>query len=297
MDLYFFALGLAEQAGGFYHQHGQHHHIGGNVLETLGEIHPGERLDHADDEAADDRPGKAAEPADHRRRKRLQPDEAHIDVHEGDRRQQHAGKRRHGGADGPDEAVQPAHRDAHVIGGELILGRGLHGDADARVAEKQEQDGAQQHGGRDDHHMLHADHQFAGADDFVPEGGRQRMRLGAPEGHHGNRTAGDVAQTDRHDYHGKRRLAQDRPQRDALDQETDQRHADQRDRYRGPVRQAHSGSGGEPEKGAEHHQLALGEVDRLGGLVDEDEAERDHAVDAALRDAADQDLEDLHAVL
>ena len=33
---------------------------------------------------------------------------------------------------------------------------------------------------------------------------------------------------------------------------------------------------------------ALGDVDHLGGLVDEHETERDQSVDTALRDAADQ---------
>ena len=45
------------------------------------------------------------------------------------------------------------------------------------------------------------------------------------------------------------------------------------------------------EERAQHHQVALGEVDGLGGLVDQHEAQRDQAVDAALRDAADDDLE------
>ena len=48
------------------------------------------------------------------------------------------------------------------------------------------------------------------------------------------------------------------------------------------------------DEGAEHHQLALREAHRLGGLVDQHEAQRDQAVDAALRDAADDDLQSLH---
>src|SRR5262249_23102672 len=47
-------------------------------------------------------------------------------------------------------------------------------------------------------------------------------------------------------------------------------------------------------KRAEHHQLALREIDGFGGLVDQHEAERDQAIDATLRDAADQDLRQLH---
>ena len=43
---------------------------------------------------------------------------------------------------------------------------------------------------------------------------------------------------------------------------------------------------------AEHHEVALGEVDELGRLVDEHEAERDQAVDAADREAVQHELQD-----
>ena len=49
-----------------------------------------------------------------------------------------------------------------------------------------------------------------------------------------------------------------------------------------------------PGEGAQHHQVALGEGDGLGGLVDEHEAQRDQAVDAALGGTTDDQLDKLH---
>jgi hypothetical protein len=44
---------------------------------------------------------------------------------------------------------------------------------------------------------------------------------------------------------------------------------------------------------AQHHQVALGEVHRLGRLVDQHEAERDQRVDTALSHACEQQLQNL----
>jgi hypothetical protein len=60
-----------------------------------------------------------------------------------------------------------------------------------------------------------------------------------------------------------------------------------------PVVQAHHADEGEGEEAAQHHQIALGEIDDLGGLVDEHEAERDQAIDAAERNTADQLLNEI----
>src|SRR5262249_60114836 len=46
------------------------------------------------------------------------------------------------------------------------------------------------------------------------------------------------------------------------------------------------------DEGAQHQQVALGEVDQLGGLVDEDEAEGDEAVDAPDGEAVQGELQD-----
>ena len=46
------------------------------------------------------------------------------------------------------------------------------------------------------------------------------------------------------------------------------------------------------EREAEHQQVALHEADRLGRFVDQDEGQRDQAIDAADRDAAGEDLDE-----
>src|SRR5699024_1200618 len=50
---------------------------------------------------------------------------------------------------------------------------------------------------------------------------------------------------------------------------------------------------GQPQRdeGAEHHEVALGEIDGFGRLVDEHEAQRDQAVYAAVRKAAHKELQ------
>ena len=62
---------------------------------------------------------------------------------------------------------------------------------------------------------------------------------------------------------------------------------------RRPIGPAEHGARGQPEERAEHHQVALREVDRLGRLVDQHEAERDERVHAALRDACKSELQEL----
>ena len=44
------------------------------------------------------------------------------------------------------------------------------------------------------------------------------------------------------------------------------------------------------DEGAQHEQVALGEIDQLGRLVDQHEAERDQAVDAAHRQPVEGQL-------
>jgi len=47
------------------------------------------------------------------------------------------------------------------------------------------------------------------------------------------------------------------------------------------------------EERRQHDELALGEVDRLGGLPEQREADRDERVDAAGREAGDEELEEV----
>ena len=71
------------------------------------------------------------------------------------------------------------------------------------------------------------------------------------------------------------------------------RHRDDRAGEAEPVVEAEHADEGEGEEAAQHHQIALGEIDDLGRLVDQHEAERDQAVDAAERNAAHQLLNEV----
>ena len=52
---------------------------------------------------------------------------------------------------------------------------------------------------------------------------------------------------------------------------------------------------GQATESTQHHQIALGEAHGLSGLVDQHEPERNQAVDASDRDAADDQLKKLHS--
>ena len=108
--------------------------------------------------------------------------------------------------------------------------------------------------------------------------------------------AGDEAQheadRDGEDHHRQLRLAEDVAQDRPVQQPAHRGHGEDCADAREPERQSQVRLVGEPhrEEGAEHHQVALREVDLLGRLVDQHEAERDQAVDAAVGEAADDEL-------
>ena len=54
---------------------------------------------------------------------------------------------------------------------------------------------------------------------------------------------------------------------------------------------------GQRDEGANHHHVALREIHRLGCFVDKDEAKGDEAVDAPVRNAANQQLKNVQASL
>ena len=120
---------------------------------------------------------------------------------------------------------------------------------------------------------------------------RQRVDLRAP-GDRGEAPE-DGAEADGQHDHGELGLADDPPQH-RRSRATAPNSADDGDgeRERHPVAEAvpdHEHVAGER---AEHHEVALGEVHELGGLVDEDEAEGDQAVDAPDGEPVQDQLQD-----
>ena len=144
--------------------------------------------------------------------------------------------------------------------------------------------------------MLHVEHQAAHAPDLVFVGNRQRERVRAHARNHGDQAARHIAYANGQHHDGKRRLPQDGADDGELDQRAQQGHAHDRSQNRSPVRPAQNGHTHQTGKRTQHHQLALGETDGLGGLVNEHKAHRNQPVDAALRYPADQQLKKLHHV-
>jgi hypothetical protein len=79
----------------------------------------------------------------------------------------------------------------------------------------------------------------------------------------------------------KRRLTQDGPDHDALQQHTDRPMAMMAAITASPERKAQHRHAGQATESTQHHQIALGEAHGLSGLVDQHEPERDQAVDAS----------------
>ena len=88
-----------------------------------------------------------------------------------------------------------------------------------------------------------------------------------------------------------------RPQRHAVERRRRTAPSPRRRQHAEPERQAEQRDGGQRNEAAEHHQVALGEVDRLGRLVDQREAQRDQAEHAAHGETADDELEELDHVV
>src|SRR6516164_5254746 len=273
------AHGKAEQAFGPEQQDEQQHDIGRDVLPAFGQIEAGHALDHADQDATNDRAGYRAEAAKDRGRERLQAEyQADIGMDEGDRCEQHAGAGCDCGTDRPDDRHHALDRDAHIIGGEHVLRTGPHGGA--------------QHDRCGNHReLVIGEHEATQPQDAVAERRFDLQIVGSPD-HAGDR-AQEIAEPDgRHDD-GKLRIAEDRPHDQTLGQHAEGRHRQDRGGKADPVIEAQNADEGEGKEAAQHHQVALGEIHDFGRLVDKDKAERDQAIDTAKRNATHQLLNEV----
>ena len=118
--------------------------------------------------------------------------------------------------------------------------------------------------------------------------GRTIARVPAP-----NSQRRDAAQhrgePDRRHDHGDHRPADQRPQHDPLEPEAERDHAGDRQQRRETQNGAPADAGGAGrDKAGEHDEFALREVDRVGRLVDQHEAERDQRVHQADHDPVGQ---------
>ena len=207
----------------------------------------------------------------------------HADQHAAD-----AGERRR---DRERERLEPAGVDAHLQGRVAVLGGRAQGPAEARVHQEQPE--------REQAGQGHAEHhQVGGAEadlaDLEAAAGQQvgeHLRLGRED------ELRDAVEDERDGDRGEqrrdpRRLGQ-RPHRDALDRDAEQRgdggDAGERQRQR-PVQH---GSEVPAEHRAEREHRAVREVDEVGDAEDQRQAERDQGIGVAVDQPGDQRVEEL----
>jgi len=107
------------------------------------------------------------------------------------------------------------------------------------------------------------------------------------EGHHRG-AAQHRGKPDRRHHDGDDRPSDQRAQHHAFEPEAERDHAAYPDQRGNPKRQAGRLGRHGREKTGEHDELALGEIDRVGRLVDQHEAERDQRIHEPDHDAVGQ---------
>ena len=174
----------------------------------------------------------------------------------------------------------------------------LHRYAQLAVAKQREEQRTEHGGAGDDDQLLCSQHQpvvAAQVKHHILVRYRQALGFGAYAGNHGDQAARHVAYAYGQHHHRKRRLTKDGPDHDALQQHAEQAHRDDGAGHGQPERKAQKAHAGQAAECAQHHQVTLGETDGFSGLVDQHEAQRNQAINATLRDAADHQLKKLHA--
>ena len=83
-------------------------------------------------------------------------------------------------------------------------------------------------------------------------------------------------------------FADHRTQKHAFQQHSEDAHDDHGADNAPEERQPDNVDQGNGDERAQHHDVALGEVDHLGGFVDQHESERNEAVHTTLRDSANE---------
>jgi hypothetical protein len=80
------------------------------------------------------------------------------------------------------------------------------------------------------------------------------------------------------------------------DHQSDRHGGDDRRRQRGPVEQAEDGEDEGHGEGAQHQQLAMGEIDDLHDAEDQRQADGDQGIEQAERDAVQRELKQVDRI-
>ncbi len=264
-----------------------------------------EGLDQPDQDRAEDGARQVADAAQHGGRERDQPELEALVVAHGRHveRVEHPGRARERARDHERERDRPVDVDAHHRARVHVLRGRAHRLPLPRLLHEVEQHQQDRRRHEDDDHLVPGVVDAADREDV-----RAREDVGRGDVVRAFPDQGDVldheAHADRGDQRCQARLAAQRTVGDELDRRVDraagrhhqhERQEDDRDR-RGAlalVQAEEARREGDREHAAEHEDVAVGEVDQLEDAVDERVPEGDEGVDAAGRDADQEDLEEV----
>ena len=186
--------------------------------------------------------------------------------------------------------------DAEQRGHLLVLRGRLQLLAEQRVLEEPVIEDHERDGDRDDQEILAVEIDRPELDALCLEPALQHLRLRAVDREHGigeQDRGADGRDDDRQEGAVAQRII------DAeIEDDSQQRHAGEREQERQPVRPAEIDRKHHHQIGGDHGELALGEIHHIGGAEDQHEAERDQRIDGADADAGEQQLKDeIHRAL
>ncbi len=177
--------------------------------------------------------------------------------------------------------------DPHELGRRRVLRGGAQPPAEVRVEEQPVLCDQQHHGRGNDEEMLGRQHHPGDADQLSVKEGRHLERIGSPDQQ--RQIARKDGESDRRDDECEERAIAQRIEQETLEDIPDHAHPRHGHRRGDGVRQACRQCRVETERG-QHHELALREVEAVGGVVDQDETEPDQRVDASHRQTGRYEL-------
>ena len=192
--------------------------------------------------------------------------------------------------DSPGQREDKPDVDADGHGRLLVVGHRPHGDAHAAPPEEPGETDQEDPGHESGHDVDRREVDLPDHIGLQGNGQRDVLGLGAPD--HGRRALEDLGEPDGHHDDRDHLLPDHQPQHAALEGEPQGHHDREQDGQgddQGQVIERDQRGG---HVAAEHHQLALGEVDHAGGLVDQDEAEGDQRVGGPVHEAVDEEVEE-----
>jgi branched-chain amino acid transport system permease protein len=247
--------------------------------------------------AAHHGPSNAAEPADHRRNKRLEhrrKADVWVDL-TGLHREQQPGHRRKPSPDRERRRDHPVDVDPHQPSGVEILGGGAHGKAQRGARDKQREQHEQHHPGRQ-------------ADDVEPRNGDRAEREHAAQ--HRRRGKRDLVGPADPPHRQQRAVLQDLADRERRQQQRNVGRAAQRavghalHQQAGPNRSRNHHGNGQPQRqaceqgerskvGGDHHHIAVSEVDQPQNAEHHRQPDSHQGVEAADTQRVDDLLDEV----